>query len=373
MNFTTLFPETENVHLIKDVGMIPYIMYKEYNYNSKVVCYKNGDYLYLKDEVRGLDMEFIKNYTNKALIDGAIYLFNNSKKIDILQLYHLDIKAYVYAFIYKLVNRKGQLYIKLDADEDAIIRMTGKRKGIKYKIKEILTYLFVKYNIIDFLSIETKENYDKLVDYNKNLYKDKLFYLPNGILINNFPNINKKNIILTVGRLGTYEKATEILLEAFANLKEIKDWKLILIGPIEESFKDYINKYYQRYPNLLNQVIFVGNIADRYILYKYYSEAKIFCLPSRYESFGIALIEAAFFGDYIVSTDVGGAKDILNETNYGSLINVDDIKGLSQTLQNLINDWDKYKKDPIEIQNIVADKFNWVKLCKIIDEKIKNK
>ena len=75
MRFVTMYPETENVHLIKDVGMIPFIMHKKFAYDSTIVCYKNEDYSYLENEVKGLKLDFIKKYTGKSIIDGAIYLF----------------------------------------------------------------------------------------------------------------------------------------------------------------------------------------------------------------------------------------------------------------------------------------------------------
>jgi L-malate glycosyltransferase len=55
-----LFPECRNVHLIKDVGMIPYILYKYYGYDSKIVCYNNETYSSLNKEVKGLKLNFIE-------------------------------------------------------------------------------------------------------------------------------------------------------------------------------------------------------------------------------------------------------------------------------------------------------------------------
>ena len=57
----------------------------------------------------------------------------------------------------------------------------------------------------------------------------------------------RKNIILTVGNLGTYEKATDVLLEAFAMYavrSKNTDWSLRLIGTVDESFRDCIVDYY---------------------------------------------------------------------------------------------------------------------------------
>ena len=76
---------------------------------------------------------------------------------------------------------------------------------------------------------------------------------------------------------------------------------------------------------LVNKVIFKGYISNRDEISKYYKKSKIFCLPSRWESYSIALIEAAYFGNYIISTDVGVAKELLNITKYGELIPKDNL------------------------------------------------
>ena len=61
MRFVTLFLKTENVHLLKDVGMIPYFLMKEHGADSTVVTYRNDDsYGYADDEVRGLKLEFVR-------------------------------------------------------------------------------------------------------------------------------------------------------------------------------------------------------------------------------------------------------------------------------------------------------------------------
>ena len=54
MNFVTMLLHTKNVHLLKDVGMIPYMLWKQYGYNARIITYKNEEkYEYLEKEVRG--------------------------------------------------------------------------------------------------------------------------------------------------------------------------------------------------------------------------------------------------------------------------------------------------------------------------------
>ena len=75
---------------------------------------------------------------------------------------------------------------------------------------------------------------------------------------------SKEKVILCVARHGTWQKATEVLLEAFAYIEEtIPEWKLELVGSVEEDFKSYIEEYYRRYPKLRERVLFFGNIRDR--------------------------------------------------------------------------------------------------------------
>ena len=220
------------------------------------------------------------------------------------------------------------------------------------------------------MSVESSKSYDRLVETNT-IPSDKLIYVPNGIYIPSDIKIpEKKKYILTVGHLGIKAKATEILLEAFSKVEKLDGWKLILVGEVEESFKGYVDNFFKLHPHLIDKIIFKGYISDRDEIYRYYSESKIFCFPSRFESFGIALIESAYFGNYILTTDVGGARDILNVIDYGELIKMDDSDYLAGRLQELILNPEKYERDPNELMNNVNDNFNWSNLCKKIYEKL---
>ena len=60
MNFVTLFLRMKNVHLLKDVGMIPYILHRDYGVDSTMVSMKNEEkYPFLNKEVSGLKMRFL--------------------------------------------------------------------------------------------------------------------------------------------------------------------------------------------------------------------------------------------------------------------------------------------------------------------------
>jgi len=367
-NYVCIFPGLLNYHLIKDVGLLPYTMGKYFNYYSYILTYNNDNYFYLEDELKGeyLKLIFLEKKFNKETRDVIFYLLKNSRNIDVLQSFilHDTYGLFIYFLIYKILNRNGKAYVKLDAD-DLITSLIVEKKGLK----KIMQNFMINY-LIDLMSVESSKSYKILTETNT-IPSDKLIHIPNGICNQSKVKIiAKKNYILTVGHLGIKTKATEILLEAFSKIKNLDGWKLILIGSIEESFKGYIANFFKINPHLIDKVMFKGYISERDDIYKYYSESKIFCFPSRSESFGIALIESAYFGNYILTTDVGGAIDILNITDYGELIKMDDSDYLAARLQELILNFGNYEKDPNELMIKVNDNFNWVNLCKKIYQKI---
>lgn len=368
-NYVVIFPKLHNFHLMKDVGMIPYFMSKFFDYNSFIVTYKNDNYDYLEELNKDskLKLIFLKRRFNDRL-NILLYILHNARHIDVLQFYflHETLNLFFPILLYKILNPKGKVYVKLDADNlimSFIMNMPGHLMFFQN---------FMLKHLIDCLSVETSVNYKKLVEFNP-LFKDKLLYLPNGIDTgsNNFNDVNEKeNYIITVGRLGTEQKATEILLEAFAKIDDLKDWKLLLIGSVEDSFKEYIKNYFRIHPHLQKKIVIKGQINNTDELFSYYSKSKIFCLPSRWESFAIVLIEAAYFGNYIISTDVGAARDILNTTDYGEIIRINDPDQLSESLQDLILNWEKYEKDPKQFMQMVEKKYNWFDLCKELNEEL---
>ncbi len=78
----------------------------------------------------------------------------------------------------------------------------------------------------------------------------------------------------------------------------------------------------------------VGNTSN---VSKYYKEAEIFCLSSRFEGFGMVLIEALAFGLPIVSFDCEvGPAEILEDTG-SILVAQNNTKQFSQSLIKLMN------------------------------------
>ncbi|MBK1813883.1 glycosyltransferase [Clostridium sp. YIM B02505] len=367
MNFVTMFPEAQNIHLTKDVGMIPYILFKYYNYNSTLVCYKNEEtYNYLNTEVKGLKLNYLDKVTGNSTKDGLIYLFKNAKKIDVLHTFHLSSRSLCWIYAYKLLNSKGKVYLKLDANY--------KIRDYDYNKNDLKS--IIKRHILrktDLISVEAKSFYNFI---NSN-WATKVEFIPNGIYSNGERQEvsfdSKENIILTVGRIGTYEKANEILLQGFKLASDkLNDWKLKVVGPIEDKFNDYINNFLNENPTLREKIIFTGAIYDKEKLENEYKKAKVFCLTSRYEGFPLVLLEAIKNGCYIISTNFDSAYDITNNENYGYLFSIDDINQLSEKLIKACTNEANLEKKCVQIQDYAYNNFYWPTLCAKIDRELKN-
>lgn len=362
--FTCIFPGLYNYILTKDVGMIPYVLSKEYE--TKIITYDNEDYPYIESILKSdnLSIDYLENTENEKN-DVVNYIKAHAKQIDYLQLYHLryNLLPY-YLFYYRLHNRNGKVFLKLDANNE-FIDFLIKRRGLLPSLRRL--YVKILFNFIDLVSIETIRNYEVLTD-SSIISDDKLLYLPNGILKSNADITNKEHEILYVGYIEKKNKSIDMLLNAARDI-DLKDWKVVLIGEIQEDMKEFVDNFFIENPDLKDKIIFKGYISDKEVLSQEYGKSSIYCCNSKKESFGISTLEAAYHGNYIISTNVGGSPDIIKHSKYGTLIE-HDIETLRKNLQNTINNWDNIKEDPTIIQKRVYDEFNWNNICDKIIEKI---
>jgi len=325
--FLTLFPYTENIHLIKDVGMVPYILHKYKGFDATIACYKIGSYPYLEHEVKGLKIAYIRRIFGNATLDGLWFILMNFRRYDTLMCFHWRTQSLLWFYLFKFLKGKNsQTYLKLDTGRNF------KNVTINDHPKKKLLKIFQ--SKIDLITVETKE----LLDFINKKKEMQVKYLPNGFYdegIRKQLNIQEKeNLIITVGRIGDKNKSTEILCEAFALFSpEHKEWRLKLIGQVDPSFHNYMTDYYKRFPELIDKIELTGPVKDRMLLDAYYKKAKIFALTSKSESFGIVLLEALVNGCYILTTDIVAAEDVTDQQRYGKIFPVDDINALTTLLK----------------------------------------
>lgn len=155
------------------------------------------------------------------------------------------------------------------------------------------------------------------------------------------PAVNKKKVVLAVGRLVPI-KGFDLLLEAWSLVApSAPGWTLRVVGdgPERASLLALAKAL-----DISETVEFTGLVSD---VETHYREASIYCLSSRYEGFGMVLIEAMSFGLPVVSFDCDAGPAEVLEKSGGKLVAKEDVGGLAKALLRLI-------KSPEERQEISA-------------------
>ena len=98
----------------------------------------------------------------------------------------------------------------------------------------------------------------------------------------------------------------------------------------------------------------------------------IICLTSKNEGTPVSLIEAQAAGIPIISTNVGGIKDVILEDKTGYIVDKDDIDGFAEKLRELIENENKRQLMSQNGWSFVEDKFQYPNLIKNMDEYYKS-
>lgn len=156
------------------------------------------------------------------------------------------------------------------------------------------------------------------------------FIAPDGVIA------REKKLLLAVGRLDP-PKRHEMLIQAFASSGAGNtDWQLVVLGegPSRSDLEALTAKL-----GLNSRVLlpgFAGNLAD------WYRRADLFVLPSSYEGFPNALLEAAAHGTACIAFDVkAGPRDILGTGSAQGILLPDDedpLPHLTEALKRLTGD-----------------------------------
>jgi len=95
--------------------------------------------------------------------------------------------------------------------------------------------------------------------------------------------------------------------------------------------------------------------------------ADLVCLTSKNEGTPVSLIEAQASGKFIVTTNVGGIKDILNP-KCGLLSEANDTEGYKKNLLQAVINFDEISKTANVASEEVIKEFSYTRLCREMDE-----
>lgn len=189
----------------------------------------------------------------------------------------------------------------------------------------------------------SEDEYNSAINY-KIAKPEKMCIIENGIDFNKFKhskqyreetrrkyNIDAEQILIgVVGRL-TEQKDPMTSIKAFKIVHEKnKNTKFMFIGSGELE-KEMLE--YARQNHLESDIIITGWVTD---VEKYIPALDIAILPSKWEGFGLALVEYMACDKPIIASNVGAISDIIKDGENGYLIKMEDIEQLANKIKFLI-------------------------------------
>ncbi len=357
---------------------------KKYNLTLVIDDDCGEDNIFEKDIPKEISYYFLKS---QKLIEKTNYYKLRRKNILYKLMYniYMNIETYIKSKnIKKLIEKLGKIDVFIDYDAGAtkyIENIEADKKVVwihnsipnlkksESKIKRFGKRL-EKYDKIVAICDEMKE---ELIDIYPNL-KDKILRIYNPFNFSRVLNLKddlselnekdrnllKEDYCIAISRLDTVQKDYKTLLKAFQILKSKGiDKKLYIVGdgPSKEEIKNMIKEY-----NLIEEVKLLGRFKNPYV---WLNNADFFIHSSKYEGFGLVLIEAAILDKLIISSNCPvGPTEILENGKSGILFNVGDSQELAEKIEKVLNDKNlrnryilsmKERREDIKKENVLKE------------------
>jgi len=241
----------------------------------------------------------------------------------------------------------------------------GKNK--KYNIlRKYLSLLFTKYVVI---STELRNWLVNCVGVSA----DKIAVIVNGVDTELFSpkTANEKNdikmklfntnslLVGTVGRMDPIKNHVFLVAAFFEYLKNNPeaDVKLLLVGDGQcfDEIKAFVNQH-----NISNNVILSGAMEN---IHDVMSALDIYVQSSIAEGMPMTILEAMSSGLPVISTDVGGIAEIVEDGENGILVQSADVKELSSAIESLVKDKNKVIQYGVSARSRIVEFFSLKRMC----------
>jgi UDP-glucose:(heptosyl)LPS alpha-1,3-glucosyltransferase len=182
-----------------------------------------------------------------------------------------------------------------------------------------------------------------------NIPKSKLRVIHPGVSLERFSSVNRedfryeirqrhglslKDVVVLFVSMNFELKRLDLLLKSISVMvereKKKSNLKLMVVGKGDEKrFKSLA-----RDVGISNRVVFVGVTRE---VEKYYLAADIFAMPSRFDTFGLVVLEAMAAGLPVIISRSVGAKDLVKQGHNGFILSEDpSISEMATSLSSLL-------------------------------------
>uniref|UniRef100_A0A8H7XMR0 Glycosyl transferase family 1 domain-containing protein n=1 Tax=Psilocybe cubensis TaxID=181762 RepID=A0A8H7XMR0_PSICU len=187
--------------------------------------------------------------------------------------------------------------------------------------------------------------------------RKSVYVIPNSIVAQQFqPSIQKRNettTIVVLSRLA-YRKGVDLFVATAPKICQLFPNVNFVVGGDGPKLIDILQMREKH--RLQDRIELLGPVRHKDVL-SVLSRGSIFMNTSLTESFGIAILEAACAGLYVVSTKVGGVPEILPEDmiSFATPEEDDVIRAISEAIEIIQNG----RHDPIQAHERIKQFYNW--------------
>lgn len=182
-------------------------------------------------------------------------------------------------------------------------------------------------------------------------------------------NFKVDNMLLYIGRIETRRNSL-FLLEI---LKEMRDRGenigLVVIGKGSE---EYVNSFlYKIKEYALEQYILYEPQMEQKYLAEIYGKADVFVLPTKYDIYGMVLLESMHYGLPTVTSPCGGSEMMIENWVNGVVIDGFDVSIWCDSILQIIKDREVAMNMGNQAHKKIAEEYTWEKLSEKILEQYK--
>ena len=160
--------------------------------------------------------------------------------------------------------------------------------------------------------------------------------------IRNKNGLNNDDFVFGFSGRVSADKGCKELFTAFKKLSEEKeDARLFIAGPIDD--KSGADDEIFNWAKNSDKVIFTGQIENKEMCYQY-GAMDVLVHPTYREGFGMVIQEAAALGCPVITTDIPGASEVLENGKSCLLVKPADWESLYEKMKEICEDREKVKK-----------------------------
>jgi len=163
--------------------------------------------------------------------------------------------------------------------------------------------------------------------------QEKLYLNPLGVDLSMFHPVEKTDDVFRVLYVGamSLQKGVAYVLQALSYL-ELPNFEIIFVGSMLDEIKPTFSLFDGTFKYL--------GLKSRADLYKYYSDASVFILPSLQDGFGAVLAQAMACRVPVIATTNSGGPDLITDGVEGFIIPIRDPEAIRDRVLQLYHDPD---------------------------------